>query len=683
MSRLLKIISIITITLSGALAGQLASAADTNEFARLLDKAKTYDFSKSRVDLTKIGDIIRQASGTPEIKDIEKQLDEFLKSDATYAAKQFVCRELSEIGTDISVPVLSSMVTDENYSDMSRYALERISGTAVDDALRGALPKVQGNTKIGILNSIGVRGDRKAVGQLKEMISDSNQMVAVAAIAALGRIDDPAATDALVKARDKATGELKIKIDDACLQQADRLAASGQKEMALVIYKQLYGAGEPMPVREAGLRGMILASGDKTGEVVTEALKSQDKAIQTTAIETLRDVAKTSAVKAAAEQLPNLAPAQQIQLLYAFGDCKDKSVMPAVLNTAKSSEETVRVAAYGTIQALGDACNVDMLVEKAASTKGMEQKAAQESLYKLSGKDVDETILKGLAAAETKSKIELIKSCDQRNMSSAVPELMKTAKDADRQVRLESIKALRNLAGMQDMGGLVDLLVSADPADRDELEKTVVAVAKNIPADKNPAQTVLAALPNAKDADTKSSLMSVIGKIGDPAGLAVLKEAINDKDEKIRDAAVRGLSDWPTPAPAEDLLKIAKTSDNQVQKILALRGYVRLIGLINDKPAEEVIKMYKESMTLAPDTSEKRMVLSGLSNLKTVEALQMAGGYLSDSELKQEAEAAVVKIAESTLKKNPQETKDMLQKVLDGSPSETVKDQAEKLLKPR
>jgi HEAT repeat protein len=356
--------------------------------------------------------------------------------------------------------------------------------------------------------------------------------------------------------------------------------------------------------------------------------------------------------------------------------------MPAVLTAAKNADESVRVAALGTIGTLGSASNLDMLVQTAADAKGAEQKAAQESLYRLKGADTDEAILKKLSGAETKAKIELIRACDQRNILTAVPELMKTAKDADRQVRMESIKAMRNLAGPQDMGGLVELLTAAEPADRSEFEKTIVAVARKIPADKNPAQTVLAALPNAKDADTKSSLMSVIGKIGDPAALPVLKDALKDKDEKIRDAAVRGLSDWPTPAPAEDLLKIAKTSDNQVQKTLALRGYVRLIGLINDKPADEVIKMYKEAMSLAPDASEKRMVLSGLSNLKSVEALQMAGEYLSDAELKQESEAAVVKIAESTLRKNPQETKDMLQKVLAGSPSETVKDQAEKLLKP-
>jgi HEAT repeat protein len=673
------------------------AAVDANAFSQLLGKIKTYDFGQSRADLTAISDMIRQASTTPEIKGIEKQLDDFLKSDATYAARQFVCRELSIIGTEASVPALASMLTDEKNADSARYALERIPGEAVDKALREALPKAEGNAKIGIINTLGVRGDKKAVGLLTELVGDPNQTFAVAAVAALGRIDDAGATEALAKAKDKTTGALRASVLDAYLRCADRLAAKGQKDAASAIYKQLYATSEPMPIRVAAVRGMIMTSGDKTGDTVVEALKSKDKPIQTAAIATLKDVAKTDpsaslragVVKAASEQLPNLGAVQQAQLLAALADCADRVAMPAVLTAAKSTDESVRVAAMTTIGTLGDASTVDLLVQTAAATKGTEQKAAQDSLYRLRGADVDQAIIKKLAdadstgspQAEPKAKVELIRSCDQRNIMAAVPALEKAVKDADGQVRTESIKALRTVAGPQDLADLINLQLAASGADRTEIEKTVVAVARKIPADKNPAEKVLAALPAAKDLDARCSLMSVLGKIGDPAALPVLREAIADKEDKVKDAAVRALSDWPTAAPAADLLKIAQSSENQVQKTLALRGYVRLIGLESDKPAEEIIKMYQEAMTLAPNAAEKRMVLSGVGNAKSFEALQMAAGYLDDPELKQEAEAAVAKIAESTIQKRPQETKELLQKVLAGTTNDSVREQAQKVLK--
>ncbi len=682
MNRLLKVSAVITFVLCCGLAERGAYAAvDANAFGQLLDKVKAYDFGKSRADLTAVSDMIRQAVGTPEIKGIEKQLDDFLKSDANYAAKDFVCRELSVAGTEASVPVLASMLTDEKNADSARYALERIPGEAVDKALCETLPKAEGNAKIGIINTLGVRGDKKAVGLLTELVNDSNQLTAVAAVAALSRIDDAGATEALAKAKDKTTGTLRTSVLEAYLRCADRLAAKGQKDAALVIYKQLYATSEPMPIRVAAVRGMIITSGDKAGDTVVEVLKSNDKPMQTAAIATLKDVAKTEVIKAAAAELPNLATIQQVQLLAAIADCSDRVAMPAVLAAAKSTDSEVRVAALTAMGTLGDASTVDVLVQTAIATGGAEQKAAQESLYRLRGADIDQTILNKLPDAQPKAKVELIRSCDQRNITAAVPVLEKAVGDTDCQVRIEAIKALRGVGGPQDLAGLIDLQLAASGADKSELENTVVAVARKIPEDKSRAEKVLAVLPKASDLDARCSLLRVLGKIGDSAALPVLREALEGKEDKVKDAAVRALSDWPTAAPAAELLKVAQTSDNLVHRTLALRGYVRLTGLESNRPAEETIKMYKEAMALAPNAAEKRMVLSGLGNTKSFEALQMAAGYLDDTELKQEAEAAVAKIAEATIRKHPQETKELLEKVLAATTSETVKEQAQKLLK--
>jgi HEAT repeat protein len=681
MNRLLKVSVIAAVILCF---GGVIYAADSNEFGQLLGKVKTYDFNRSRADLVKISDMIRDASGKPEMKAMEKQLDDFLKSDASYAAKDFVCRELSIAGTEASVPALSSMLADEKVSDIARYALERIPGPAVDDALRKALPKAKGNVDVGIINTLGVRGDKKAVDALAKLTGDSNETVAVAAVAALGRIDDKSATDVIAKAKDKTTGVIKTAATDAYLRCGDRLAAKGQKDAAGAIYKQLYAANEPMIVRVAAARGMIETAGDKAGEVIVEMLKSADKPIQTVAIATLKEVSKTDVIKAAAEQLVNLESGQQAQLIAALTDCGDKVALPAVLAATKNSNDYVRITALKAMGTLGDVSSVDMLVAAAVSSGGEEQKAAQESLYRLRGPDVDGAILKKLPGAEPKAKVELVRSCEQRNIKTSVPVLMTMARDADAKVRIESIKALRALAGPQDIPALIELQLASAGNDKGELEKTVVVAAKKIPEDKGQAQAVLAALSAAKDVEAKCSLLSVLGKIGDEAALPVLRDALGDKEDKIKDAAVRAISDWPTAAPAADLLKVAQTSENQVHKTLALRGYVRLAALKSNRPAEETMKMYKDAMALAADASEKKMVLSGLGSTDSFEAMQMAAGYLDDKELKEEAEAAVVKIAEERVKNSPRvsaQTREILQKVVDGTTNESVREQAQKLLK--
>jgi type 1 glutamine amidotransferase len=227
----------------------------------LLEKVKTYDWGQSRLALTELSDIIKKAhSSSSELRKIEKSLLGVLTSDSTRAGKQFVCRELSIIGTGQSVSVLSNMLTDEETSDMARYALERIPGTAVNEALRGALRKAKGKPKIGIINSLGQRRDRRAVRALSRLISNQDKAVAVAAAAALGQIADSRATAALAQAKDKATGKLQMVVLDSYLRCADQLVADGKKAEALVIYKGLQKPDMPKPIRTAALTGMLNAA---------------------------------------------------------------------------------------------------------------------------------------------------------------------------------------------------------------------------------------------------------------------------------------------------------------------------------------------------------------------------------------------------------------------------------------
>ena len=229
--------------------------------AALLEEIKSYDWGQSRLALTETEDIIKKSYGNKdEMAKLEKSLLSVLKSpDATRAGKDFICRQLSIIGTKQSVPVLAKMLTDNEYSDMARYALERIPGSAVDAALRDVLPAASGRPKVGIVDSLGQRRDAKAVDALGKLLDDSDETVAVAAAAALGRIADEQSTKILARAKDKTTGKLKMRVMDSYLSCADRLVADGKKPQALAIYKELQKQELPKPIRTAAAKSMIAA----------------------------------------------------------------------------------------------------------------------------------------------------------------------------------------------------------------------------------------------------------------------------------------------------------------------------------------------------------------------------------------------------------------------------------------
>ena len=415
--------------------------------------------------------------------------------------------------------------------------------------------------------------------------------------------------------------------------------------------------------------------------IVLDILRSNDQEMQAAAIAMVKEMPGTQVTEALAKELPNLSAKSQVQLLSALGDRGDVAARPAVVAAVKAEDQSVRIAALRALGQLGDDSSVELLAQAAAGAKGAEQKAARDSLYRLRGQNVDKVILVAIPKVEAKTKVELISSVGQRNITAGVATLLETAKDSDRKVRTGSLRTLKIVAGPENLPALVELLIKAkSSSDRTEAQKTIAAVAHRI-ADKNrQAASVLAALPSVKETVARCSLLNVLGRIGDNSALPVLNAVLKDENIEIQTAAIRALADWPTPEPVAELLKVAESSGNKVHRILALRGFVRLLGLASDRPAGETIEMYKKAMSLAPDAGEKKKVLSGLSNTKSLAALQMAAGYLDDGTLSVEAGAAVINIAGGIYADYPEQAKDMLNQIIKTTKSDSLRQQAQEFI---
>jgi HEAT repeat protein len=192
--------------------------------------------------------------GRPAAKGHEAELLAVLKSDKPQKAKADACLELARIGTKESVAPLAALLGDEKIAHMARYALEPIPDPAVDDALRQALGRLKGRPLIGVIGSIGVRRDAKAVEPLSGLLKDREADVAQAAARALGSIGSPAAVEALVGALNGAEAANQPAICEGLLRCAEALVAHGQRGEALAIYDRLSQPKMPQQARDGAAR---------------------------------------------------------------------------------------------------------------------------------------------------------------------------------------------------------------------------------------------------------------------------------------------------------------------------------------------------------------------------------------------------------------------------------------------
>ena len=667
-----RILIVLTILTGLSLVARAEDAAVDN-----YQKMIAYKFGESRLALTAIENEVRAAKPAAYGPIEDKLLAALQNAQATPDAKDFVCRQLRIVGSCKCVPVVATLLADEKLSHMGRYAMEGMACPKVDDVLRETLGKVSGKLKIGMISSIGARGDRKAVPDLAKLVSDSDATLAGAAIAALGRIGGDKATAALATA--KVADSLKAARADAYLKCADQMLAGGDAKGADKIYREMFAEANPVPMRVASLRGIVLAEKEKSVPTIVAMLKSDQADLQRTAGKLVADIPGPAATKAVVTELAALPANIQVLVLNGLSVRGDKAAAAGVAGLAGSADESVRIAAFEALGVLGDASVVDVLV-KNIKTPGATGQAAQNSLRRIRGDGINEVVAKALKDPDAGVRASVVGILASRQYTAAVPTLKDLTNDADGAVRSESWKALGTLAGAKELPSLVTLLVKAQAGDQGNAEQAVQNVASRISDADQRAQPLLAAMTGA-DAGQRSSLLRVLGRVGGAKALGAVNAAVSDADAGVQDTAVHALADWTDDGAAGALLALAKNDKAKPDhRILALRGYVRVVGLPSKRSPEETVKMLNEAMKAATRSDEKRQVLGVLTGLAHPSALAAVEAAMADEAVRGEAEAAFMKICEAMKDKHRSEVKSALQRFIESTKNEALKSQATKLL---
>lgn len=306
-----------------------------------------------------------------------------LKSDASHKDKADACRQLAIVGTKDAVAPLAALLGDEKLSHMARYALEPIPDPAVDEALRDALGKLEGRPLVGVIGSIGVRRDARAVGPLVKMLQAPDADVAQAAARALGSIGSRRAARALQRALPGAPAANQLAFCEGLFRCAEALAAGGRLDRAVEIYDQLRNTKAPHQVRGGALRGGILARGKDGVALLREHLRSDDYILFSAAVQTSLEMPGGDVTEALTSSLKGLPADSQILIIWALGKRADPAALPALFAAAKSGEKPVRIAAIRALPQIGDASAAPVLKALSTDPDGEISQAAKESLAAL------------------------------------------------------------------------------------------------------------------------------------------------------------------------------------------------------------------------------------------------------------------------------------------------------------
>jgi len=625
-----------------------------------------------------------QDSPGPATNMKESDLIAVLKSDAPKSEKAITCKRLAIYGTEQSVPAIAPLLADKELASWARIALEAIPGPAAEAALRDALGKLEGRLLIGVINSVSVRRDVRAVNTLVQKLDDANAGVASAAAVALGHIGGEQAAKALTQSLADAPVGVRSAVAEGCILCAEWFLAHKKAAEAVKLYDTIREADVPDQRHLEAIRGAILARKSAGVPLLIKQLRSEDKERLGIGLRTARELPGRDVTKALASELGRLSPDRRPLLLLALADRNDSAVIPTIHEAAQSSSKDLRITAIDILIRLGDVTCVPILLETVTEDDTELEQAAMETLVRLPGKDVDADLIARLPQAKGKLQQVLIELAGQRQISEALPAVVPSLQDIDAGIRDAAVQTIGIIGQDQQTADLVKLLQKTNSStERAGIRKALLAISGRCGVKCIPH---LRPLTQSRDNELHMIGLRALAIIGGPDALVAVTSAVKSAEPPVQDEAVRILSNWPSNWPQDSeagraLLRLATSAEKMSHQVLGLRGYFQYLRGTKKLSNEQKVTRVVDLLSHIKRPEEKRLAIAALGEAPSSSALELLTTFAEDSAVVEEAYSAMVQIAGQDVRGIPKDKRrQVLKMVAEKSRNNSIKRRARKTL---
>jgi prepilin-type processing-associated H-X9-DG protein len=556
------------------------------------------------------------------------------------------CRQLAVYGDATAVPALSRLLADPALCHMARYAMESMPGGDVDTAFRTALDSLDGPPLIGVINSVGVRRDAGASGQLARRLADPDKEVAAAAAAALGEIGTPTAAATLIQVlEDSPTPDPAVFA--GALRAAGRLLEDGHAVDAVRLYDRLQVPAAPVPIRVAATRGAVVARGEDGPDLLVALLLDEEPAMRETALWLAQHALPgETASRLLASALATLPEDRKAPWIHALARRGDAATLPVLEAAATAGAGPVRLAAVQALPRFGAAAMPGLLRLLDDEDPDVAQ-AGREALAALPRIDAHTAAEALLASPEADRRIGALTLIRQLQLATFTQDLAAAVRDTEPSVRRAAAKTLRDLGGLEHIEALYTaLLHAADTTEAQAMEHALTATAVRAGDPDRVAGILIPTDPDAATPAQYTAILRILGEVGGPHALDAVLAAAGGPRGEIRTAAVNTLCAWPDPAAAPGLLRLAQNPENPTEQHACLQSAIRLAGH-HSLPTNQRLELLDSAEPLIQRDEEKLLLLSTLGNISSPDALDRAIPHLDAPATREEACAAILAIAES------------------------------------
>lgn len=373
---------------------------------------------------------------------------------ASSEAKKYLIRQLARVGTSKAVaPLFEIMFGDDTrLAEDARAAIESISGSRANNALKKAYAKVDTDGQIALLKSLARRKEASSVGFIARELHNESESVAVVAAWALGEIGNAGSLGALRKALDKTRS-------DAVKRAIERSMVSNLMISSNELHK-LFQDSSNGAIRRASLRELIDRQAGSAAESISKGLTSEDGNLRMIAIESALSSNVDAYQRMVLDRVPAMEPGDLAIVLGALENVGSETAETIALQVYENGEENLQLAALEVIGEVGSGRSIDLLLRVFGSGKRSYQIKAASALAQLEAVELDNRLKRMLKSASRKEVLLAQEILVYRNIPDGKKYLLEFVKSEDAALARGALKTLSVIADESDLDALYELAQS-------------------------------------------------------------------------------------------------------------------------------------------------------------------------------------------------------------------------------
>ncbi len=577
---------------------------------------------------------------------VESALLKALESSSNKEVKTFLMDRLIYVGTEVSVPVLSEYLSNNDLFKPALAALTSIGTTDAALAILEATEVEDVNKQAAFIEALGALQFAPAEEVLKARVNSTSKIVQQRALMALAEIASPSSYEVL----EKAVGNSAYQLDDtksiiSFIHYGNRLQKEGNTSLsntvANALLKNCKMDGQ-LHFRSAGIHILSANEGTSFTKTLLKESKNSNKNYVGAVLDAASSNLSPSEVALWVKQYKK-SSAEIKPLIIRMLSKSDADVVfdKVILNAVVDKNISVREAGIKSLSYQNKSKALPVLFKSLKlATSPEEYNAIEETLLRLVDAKDSQLLASQLSSVNDPAKEVLINVLAARNATDQFDTLTGVVKTGSENVVGAVYKALPFIASEKDFSALINLL---DKTEKPENIKNAQIAILNILNDSNGKYSD-AVYKEYNGAADKSKLLPVLASLSSKEALELVSQRLSTGNESEKMIALDALASWKNNDALPYLFKTATASTDGAIRKNAFANYLSKVRK-SDYPADQKLLLVRKLMPEAKTITEKKQVLSAARSIKTFLSLIFVSEYLDDQDLLTTASNAAIAIA--------------------------------------